>query len=283
MATETFSNGTVRIHKQVLSGTDVQAESADQNNPTTLRVRDSTLGNVAVTITNGAFFPIADMTVKGTVNEVGTLQLGGGFLGVNFRSILDTTIANNSDFNLTGTVQEGGPTSQWTIDGKGTFSNNGIVNISGAETTIDTPVDGTGQFNLTLGIHAVGSNLTLNNAVGSGETINIDAGCHLLLSDTPQFLAQVNMGVSPSPFGPSDITLEGITSTSSTYDGSTLEVFNGSHEAASLHITTQDLQGLLVTSANGNTVITPSSSLPIGSTSGSTADHTLPPIVVAHS
>jgi hypothetical protein len=95
--------------------------------------------------------------------------------------------------------------------------------------------------------------LTLGSSVGAGETVNV-LGTALLLSDTPEFLGQINLASPPPPFGLEQVILQGVTSTSASYDGSTLSVFDGPDLVASLRVATPD--NLAVTSSGGNTFIT---------------------------
>ena len=180
------------------------------------------------------------------------MQLGD-FSSVAAGSTLDVAVANRSTFINTGTINEG-TGSTFDVTGKGTFENDSTLNVQGSNATIDTPLTGTGTANIEIGIDTHAAQLTLGNSVSAGETVNV-LGTALLLSDAPEFLGQINLASPPPPFGLEEVILQGVASTSSSYDGSTLSVFNGPNLVASLRIATPD--HLTVTSSGGNTFITP--------------------------
>ena len=182
------------------------------------------------------------------------MQLGD-FSSVAAGSTLDVAVANRSTFINTGTINEG-TGSTLDVTGKGTFENDSTLNVQGSNATIDTPLTGTGTANIEIGIDTHAAQLTLGNSVSAGETVNV-LGTTLLLSDTPEFLGQINFASPPPPpgIGLEEVILQGIPSTSANYDGSILSVFSGPDLVASLRVATPD--HLTVTSSGGNRFITP--------------------------
>ena len=248
-----ITNGTVRIRNLDLTDITLRVSSQSQSNPATLDIRNSIIGNLAIVPQTPQQFPVADMNIRGTVTEDGFVQLGD-FSSVVAGSTLDIDIANrHSTFINIGTINEG-TGSTFDVTGKGAFENDGTLNVVGSNATIDTPITGTGTINIEIGINTHEAQLTLGNSVSAGETVNV-LGTALLLSDAPEFLGQINLASPPPPFGLEEVTLQGVASTSASYDGSTLSVFNGPNLVASLRIATPD--HLTVTSSGGNTFITP--------------------------
>jgi len=248
-----ITNGTVRVRNLDLTDITLRVSSQSQSNPATLDIRNSIIGNLAIVPQTPQQFPVADMNIRGTVTGDGFVQLGD-FSSVVAGSTLDIDIANHhSTFINTGTINEG-TGSTFDVTGKGAFENDGTLNVVGSNATIDTPITGTGTINIEIGINTHEAQLTLGNSVSAGETVNV-LGTALLLSDAPEFLGQINLASPPPPFGLEEVTLQGVASTSASYDGSTLSVFNGPNLVASLKIATPD--HLTVTSSGGNTFITP--------------------------
>lgn len=253
--TAIITNGSVNINKFDLTGIDVEVTSTDQNNPTTLTLHNSTIDFFAVTTPASNDFPIADMTIRGTVTEEGTLMLGA-VNQFNGGSTLNMDIKNGSNFINKGSINEES-FSHLNISGKGAFDNNGTWDAVGSQSTVSTPIDGIGTINVELGINEVGSKLTVGNSVSANQTVNLIGNAQLQLDDTPQFLAQITMANVTGSGLLEEVILSGITSTSASYNGSILDVFNGSNLVASLRITSAHDMGFTVNSSGGNTFITP--------------------------
>jgi len=249
-----ITNGTVRINNLNLTGVGIQVSSQNQSNPVTLDIHNSTIGTVPITELTPQQFAIADMNIKGTVIENDLLKLGG-FSRTPVGSTLNMDIAKHSTFVNTGTIDaETGSTIS--VIGKGTFENNSTFDVIGSMTTVDTPITGTGTINAEIGIDTRATQLNIGDSVSAGETVNVIGNAVLQLSDTPEFLGAINFAPPPPPgIGLEEVILQGIASTSASYNGSVLSVFNGTDLVASLRVATPD--GLTVTSSGGNTFITP--------------------------
>jgi hypothetical protein len=252
--TADITNGTVRIRNLDLTDVTMQVSSQSQSNPATLDIRNSTIGNLAIVPQTSQQFPVADINIRGTATEDGFVQLGD-FSSVVAGSTLDVTVANRSTFINTGTINEG-TGSTLDVTGRGTFENDGTFNVQGSEATIDTPITGTGTINAEIGIDTRATQLTIGGSVSAGETVNVIGNAVLQLSDTPEFLGEINFAPPPPPgVGLEEVILQGIASTAASYNGSVLSVFNGPDLVASLRVATPD--GLTVTSSGGNTFIAP--------------------------
>jgi hypothetical protein len=244
--------GTIQIDKLNLTGVGTQISSWSNANPVTLDVRNSTLGVVPITELTTSLFPIADINTQGKVTLANYMQLGGGIEGVNFGSTLNLDIGGGR-FTNAGTINEQ-TFSNLNVTGNGKFANDGTVDITGANATVDTAMVGTGVINEQIGIDTHASLLEFGGNVGAGQTINLD-GTQLILDEAKQFKGLIVFAEPPPPpaIGLEQVELKDIAATSSSYSGGVLDVFAGTHVAAALRITANDPQ---VTSSGGNTFIT---------------------------
>lgn len=246
------TKGTIQIDKLNLTAVGIQISSQCNANPVTLDVRNSTLGVVPITELTPSLFPIADINTQGKVTLANYMQLGGGIEGFNFGSTLNLDI-DGGRFTNAGTIDEQ-TFSSLNVTGNGKFANDGTVDVTGANATVDSAVVGTGIINEQIGIDTHASFLEFGGKVGAGQTINLD-GTRLILDDAKQFKGLIVFAEPPPPpaIGLEQVELKGIAATSSSYSGGIFDVFVGSRVAATLRITANDPQ---VTSSGGNTFIT---------------------------